>query len=59
MARHCYGYYEWAGLELLMPIYFDETIQDRGDFIVGAYIYGPDPHEGVDSQCATYGVFSS
>ena len=33
-----------------MPFfYFDESIHDRGGFVLGAYVYGPDPTHAVDA----------
>ena len=31
-----------------MPIFVDDSIQDRGGFVLGAVIYGPDPTRRVD-----------
>src|SRR6266704_4456952 len=35
-----------------MPFYFDESIHPRGGFILGAYVFGPDPTEGVNAALA-------
>jgi hypothetical protein len=37
-------------------IYFDESIHDRGGFIVGAYVYGPDAQTAVTAAICRVGL---
>jgi len=37
-------------------LYFDESIQERGAFIVGAYVYGPDAESRVSAALARAGL---
>jgi hypothetical protein len=39
-----------------MPFYFDESIHQRGGFILGAYVFGPDPTEQVNAALASVGL---
>jgi hypothetical protein len=39
-----------------MPFYFDESIHPRGDFILGAYVFGPDPTDAINAALATVGL---
>lgn len=39
-----------------MPFYFDESIHQRGDFILGAYVSGPDPTDGIKLALAATGL---
>jgi hypothetical protein len=39
-----------------MPFYFDESIHQRGDFILGAYVYGPDPTNDINAALAAVGL---
>jgi hypothetical protein len=36
--------------------YFDESIHDRGEFILGAYVYGPDPDSVIAEALRTSGL---
>jgi hypothetical protein len=38
-----------------MPFYFDESIHQRGDFILGAFAYGPDPTDEVNAALLSTG----
>lgn len=38
-----------------MPFYFDESIHERGGFILGAYVYGHDPGPRVDAALRSVG----
>ncbi len=39
-----------------MPSYFDESVHDRGGFILGAFVHGPDPTDTVDSALQVSGL---
>ena len=39
-----------------MPFYFDESIHERGRFILGGYVYGPDPTPDVDTALRFVGL---
>lgn len=39
-----------------MNFYFDDSVHDRGGFIVGAYVYGPDADAEVASALASVGL---
>jgi hypothetical protein len=39
-----------------MPFYFDESIHPRGGFILGAYVFGPDPTNDVNAALAAVGL---
>jgi hypothetical protein len=39
-----------------MPFYFDESIHERGGFILGAYVYGPDPTVAIDTALRSVGM---
>ncbi len=39
-----------------MPFYFDESIHERGDFILGAYVFGPDPTNDGNAALAAVGL---
>ncbi len=40
-----------------MAFYFDESIHDRrGQFILGAFVYGPDPTEGISDALTAVGL---
>lgn len=42
--------------KIKMPFYFDESIHKRGDFILGAYVFGPDPTDDVKVALAATGL---
>jgi len=39
-----------------MPFYFDESIHTRGGFILGAYVFGPDPTTEINSALTAVGL---
>lgn len=39
-----------------MPFFFDESIHERGGFVLGAYVYGPDPTIAVDAALRAAGL---
>jgi hypothetical protein len=39
-----------------MPFYFDESIHQRGEFILGAYVFGPDATNAVNAALAAAGL---
>jgi hypothetical protein len=39
-----------------IPFFFDESIHRRGEFVLGAYVYGPDPNEAVSRALALVGL---
>src|SRR5438105_15734970 len=39
-----------------MPFYFDESIHPRGEFVLGAYVFGPDPTDRVNAALAAVGL---
>lgn len=39
-----------------MPFYFDESIHERGGFILGAFVYGPDPADRVHTAIQAVGL---
>src|SRR5262245_22427275 len=39
-----------------MPFFFDESIHERGGFVLGAYVYGPDPTVAVDTALRAAGL---
>src|SRR2546427_141828 len=39
-----------------MPFYFDESIHERGRFILGAYVFGPAPTDDVNRALAAVGL---
>jgi hypothetical protein len=40
----------------MSTFYFDESIHDRGEFILGAYVYGPDPDSQVTEAMRRCGL---